>query len=154
MKVSSELLSKAGLLPKLHLAVKSPKGVQGTGPHTVVLKGEKIVKGMDYEKGVAIEKLRYIVSENGEEKQYETRIKSKDTGELSYFVRRMAEIPEGSEVTLEFKRAGMRGYIEITVDGQTEKVDEDESGEESIGDDAVDSVFDALPPDHHEETTH
>jgi hypothetical protein len=88
---------------------------------------DKIVKGMDYDKGEAIEKMRYIVEEGGEKKQYETRLKSKDTGELSYFVQRMADVEPGSEVTLEFKRHGIRGYIEITVDGEVDRVDDDAS---------------------------
>ena len=125
MKTSKELMKRAGLVPKLRLAVKTQgKGTQGTGPHTVRLIEDKIVKAIDYDTNKPVEKVRYFVEENGEKKQYDTRLKSKDTGELSYFVQRMSEIPEGEEVTLEFKRAGVRGYIEITWDGYTERVDE------------------------------
>ena len=43
----------------------------------------------------------------------------------------MSEIPENAEVTLEFKRAGVRGYIEITVDGVSTKADVEDDDDES-----------------------
>lgn len=137
MKISKELMKHAGIMPKLKLAIRVGKGVQGTGPHTVRMIEDKIVKGRDYENNTTIEKVRYIVEEDGEKKQYETRLKSKDTGDLQYLVQHLADVPEGEEVTLEFKRAGVRGYIEVTYKGQTVKAEaseEDEGpSEEEIG---------------------
>ena len=134
MQYSAELLKRAGILPKLRLVTLSGLGVRSTGPHTVIMKGDKIVKGMDYEKGEPIEKVRYIVEEEGVRKQYETDLQSKDNGELSDFVQRMAEIEPGTRLTLEYKRHDTRGYIEMTVNGEVERVgDEDweEQGEEN-----------------------
>lgn len=134
MKTSKELLKRSGIMPKLRLAERVGKGVRGTGPHKVRLIEDKIIRGKDFDSGNPIEKVRYFVEENGEKKQYDTRLKSKDTDELSYFVQRMAEIPEGSEVVLEFKRAGVRGYIEITVGDTVTRADVDDDSDEELDD--------------------
>ena len=134
MQNSAELLKRAGILPKLRLVMLSGRGAQSTGPHTVIMVEDKIVKGMDYEKGEAIEKVRYIMEEEGVRKQYETNLKSKDNGELSYFVQRMAEIEPGTQLTLEYKRYDIRGYVEMTINGEVELVgdeDSEEQGEEN-----------------------
>ena len=128
MKISQQLVKQAGIVPRLRLAVKKAGGgTVGTGPHIVKLLEDKIVRGKDYETGQIIEKVRYLVVENGEQKIYETRLKSKDAGELSYLVQHMAEIPEGQEITMEYKRKGVRGYIEVSWEGKMEAVESEEN---------------------------
>lgn len=124
MKVSRQLLSVAGLTPKLRLGNKTAKGVVSSGPHRVRVLEDKIVKGLDVS-GKEIEYVEYILEENGEKKNYKTKLKDK-AGKLSYLVQRLAEINEGDEVILEMKKSGMKNYIEVTPVGQSSVVEHDE----------------------------
>ena len=130
MKISRELLAKAGLLPKLRLGLKLPKGgVKPTGPHKVKILEDKILKKPD-QTGKEIEYVRYLVEEDGEKKYYDTKLRDKQGG-LSYLVQRFAEIPEGEEVILEMKKQGVKNYIEVTPAGHSASVElEDEEDEE------------------------
>lgn len=67
------------------------------------------------------------MEENGHKKSY--RVPKLDKkGEIHYLVQRFAEVNEGEEVVLEYKRKGLKGYIELirvkNVE-QTEVEDED-----------------------------
>lgn len=127
-------MAKAGILPKLRLGNKlSAGGVKPTGPHKVRILEDKIIKKADSETGKDTEFVRYFVEENGEKKYYDTRLKDKKTGDLSYLVQRFAEILEGDEVILEMKKQGMKNYIEITPVGHSadniiQVEDDDEEG--------------------------
>ena len=57
--------------------------------------------------------VRYIVEENGEQKQYETRMKEKGGNDPSYFVKAMAAVEPGEVITLEMKKVGIKNYVEI-----------------------------------------
>lgn len=117
-------------MPKLRLGAKQEKGgVKSTGPHRVKLLEDKIVRHNDRE-GKETEFVRYIVEENGEKKMYETRLKSKQTGDLSYLVQRLAEVNEGEEVILQMKREGAKNYIEVIPTSQSSSVEVDEEGED------------------------
>lgn len=124
--ISKQLLAKAGLLPKLRLGLKLPKGgVKPTGPHRVKVLEDKIHKKPD-QTGKEIEYVRYIVEEEGEKKYYDTKLRDKNGG-LSYLVQRFAEIPEGEEVILEMKKQGVKNYIEVTPTSHSASVEvEDE----------------------------
>lgn len=114
MKNSKELLKVAGILPKLRLGKKLEKGgVQSTGPHLVKFISDRIQKGKDRETGEVIDVVRYVVDEEGEEKQYIVPVKDRETGNLHYLVQRLAEVNEGDIITLEMKKRGMKNYIEV-----------------------------------------
>ena len=133
MKTSLGLLKEAGLQPKLRLGNKKPKGgTESTGPHRVKMIADKLVKGTDPKTGKEIEKIRYLLEENGEKKTYETK-KLNDKGELNYLVQRLAEISEGQEVILEMKKQGIKNYIEVSpvVGGESIEIEEDEEHEEN-----------------------
>jgi len=118
MKVSKQLMVQANIKPKLKLGLKTDRGVQSTGPHTVKMISDKITNGLDRETGKVIEYVKYIVEEDGVEKEYRTRLKHKETGELQYLVQNLAQVEEGQEVIMEMKKAGLKNYIEIRhVDG-------------------------------------
>ena len=127
-KISRELLAKAGILPKLRLGNKTAKGVTPTGAHRVKILEDKIIRKPD-SLGKEIEWVRYTLEENGEQKIYDTKLKSKD-GQLSYLVQRFAEVAEGEEVILEMKKQGVKNYIEVTQVGQSRAVQVDEEDEE------------------------
>lgn len=151
MKASLAAVKEAGLLPRLRLMVKKPgekknnKGeypmiATSTGPHTVKVLLDKEIEKLDSETGKMIPVIRYMVEEKGVLKSYDTPKFNKRTGELSYFVQQMAEIPEGTTVTLEAKKMGLKNYIQIIVKDEVFKADVED------GDDDDDQ-----PDDHDEE---
>lgn len=113
MKTSRDILLKAGLLPKLQLGIKTPKGVQSTGKHTVKVLDDKIIRKTIREEGDDGYFVRYTFEENGEKKQYDTRMKQKGGTDPSYFVQSMADIEIGEEISLEMKKSGVKNYVEI-----------------------------------------
>lgn len=132
-KISKELLTAAGIIPKLRLGIKTDKGVTSNGAHRVKLLADKLVSEKDQRTGQDIEYVRYLVEENGEKKRYQTK-KLNQNGELSYLVQRLAEINEGDEVILQMKKRGIKNYIEvIPVKGdEIEVEDEDEQIDLSV----------------------
>jgi hypothetical protein len=135
MKVSREILSKAGLLPKLQLGIKTEKGVKSTGKHTVIVLEDKIIQKPAIEAGDDGYRMRYIVEEGGVKKQYDTRLNKKGEKEPSYFVQAMAVIEPGEEITFEMKKAGIKNYIEIVrlSGGEVAKaIDEDEEDDSLV----------------------
>lgn len=113
MKNSTEIIKKAGIIPDLQLAVKRDAGgVDSTGPHTVKMLEDKIIKDTDHETGLEIFVVRYILEEKGTKKKYEVAMKDRN-GEIHYLVQRLAEIQEGEEIILECKRKGIKNYIDI-----------------------------------------
>ena len=122
---SKKLITVAGIVPKLRLGNKTDKGVTSTGAHRVKLLEDKIIKGTDTQTGKEIDYVRYIVEENGEKKQYDTKLKDKD-GNLSYLVQRLAEVEEGHEVLLEMKKRGIKNYISVTPVKENDDVEVEE----------------------------
>lgn len=122
MKKSQDLVEQAGIKPKLNLAEKTDKGVQGTGPHTVKLVSDRIVKGTEYETQKEIQEVEYTVEEDGVEKTYNVPVKDK-LDKLHYLVQRLAQYNEGDIVVMEYKRKGIKGYIEVRKENEdTEEV--------------------------------
>ena len=83
----------------------------------------------------------YLVEENGEKKEYRTKVKNKE-GKLNYLVQRLAEIEEGDEVILEMKKMGIKNYIEVTPTKGATKVEHDVEDEEA-DDPVVNALADA-----------
>lgn len=144
MENSKKLLKEAKIYPRLKLAVQvtntstGKKSVQGTGPHRVKLVKDKLSQGTEFETGKEREEVHYLVEENGELKKY-TCPRLNKQGELHYLVQRFAEVEEGQEIMLEYKRKGVKGYIEVTPLGSTEDVEVDEHDEEEL-EEAFDQV--------------
>jgi hypothetical protein len=132
MKTSREILMKSGLLPKLQLGIKTGKGVKSTGKHTVKVIEDKIVRKPIREEGDDGYYVRFIVEENGEQKQYDTRMKEKGGNDPSYFVQAMAAVEPGEIITLEMKKAGLKNYIEIVRPslGEVDRADMDDDEQE------------------------
>ena len=133
MNISKDILLKAGLLPKLQLGIKTPKGVQSTGKHTVKVLDDKIIKKPAREEGDDGYYVRYIFEENGQKKQYDCHMKQKGGTDPHYFVQAMAGIEVGEEITLEMKKQGIKNYIEIlrTSTGEIESADTDDDEHET-----------------------
>jgi hypothetical protein len=147
MKTSSEILMKSGLLPKLQLGIRKGTGRTGkngleivnvvpTGKHTVKMIEDKIVKKPIREEGDDVHWVRYIVEEDGVQKQYDTRMKEKGGNDPSYFVQAMAAVEPGEVITLEMKKAGIKNYIEIlrpsTGEVSSADIGDDESEENTV----------------------
>lgn len=73
---------------------------------------DKITRGIDPKNGKEIEKVEYLVEENGEKRVYSTKLKD-DKGQLSYFVQQMSEFNEGETVIMEMKKNGAKNYISV-----------------------------------------
>lgn len=133
MKTSKDIVLKSGLLPRLQLGIKTGKGVKSTGMHTVKVIEDKIVRKPGREEGDDGYYVRYILEENGERKQYDTRMKEKGGNDPSYFVQAMANVEVGEIITLEMKKAGLKNYVEIirTSVGEVERADADEDDDEA-----------------------
>jgi hypothetical protein len=99
---------------------------------------DKLSQGTEFETGKEREEVHYLVEENGELKKY-TCPRLNKQGELHYLVQRFAEVEEGQEIMLEYKRKGVKGYIEVTPLGSTEDVEVDEHDEEEL-EEAFDQV--------------
>src|SRR3990167_3366321 len=140
MEKSKALMVQAGVVPKLRLGIKKAGGgVIVTGPHRVKILEDRIIKDKDAETGKEIEFVVYLVEENGEKKEYRTKVKNRE-GKLNYLVQRLAEIEEGDEVILEMKKMGIKNYIEVTPVKSTEKVEHDVEDDEEEPDEAVDAL--------------
>lgn len=112
-RISKELMTVAGIVPKLKLGIKSGKSIVSTGKHRVKILEDKIIKGLDPMTGKEIEYVEYTLEENGEKKSYRAKVKNKE-GKLNYLVQHLADIKEGEEIYLEMKKAGIKSYIEVT----------------------------------------
>ena len=113
MEQSKSIIQKAGIVPFLQLAEKlEGGGVKGTGAHKVKIISDKVVKGTDYQTNEERYEVQYLVEENGQKKKYKVPVKDKN-GEVHYLVQRLAEIEEGTEIILEYKRRGLKGYIDV-----------------------------------------
>lgn len=133
MQISKEIVLKAGLLPKLQLGIKTANGVKSTGKHTVKVLEDKIVRKPPREEGDDGYYVRYIFEEDGEKKQYDTRMKQKGGVDPSYFVQAMANVDAGETITLEMKKVGVKNYVEIIRAGQVETVEDEEGGDDIVG---------------------
>ncbi len=135
MQTSKEIVLKSGLLPKLQLGIKTGGGVKPTGKHIVKVIDDKIIRKPPREEGDDGYYVRYTFEENGERKQYDTRMRQKGGGDPSYFVQAMASVEPGEVITLEMKKAGVKNYIEIvrTSVGQVEQADSDEDDDDVVG---------------------
>lgn len=136
MKVSKAITKAANIYPRLRLFTKTPKGLKSTGIHRVKLVLDKEVKGTEFKTGKEVEKVRYLVEENGEKKIFE-RNKFNKSGDVDYLVIRLSEYEEGTEIILEGTRAGIKNVVNISpVDGGESIEIEDEEEHD------IDSVID------------
>ena len=124
-------MDKLGVVPKLRLAEKNPKGgVTSTGPHRVRFLGSKLVDGTDPEKpGKVRQEIHYRVDENGVEKVWIVPILNKQ-GQPNYLLERISEIADGEEVILETKRSGAKNYTSVVRIANSFEAEDDEQEEE------------------------
>lgn len=139
LTATKQLMEKANILPDLKLGIKKEGGgTESTGPHKVKIIGDKLCNTKDFKTQEVVPAVKYILEEEGTEKQYIVKVKS-DTGELNYFIQRMAQFKVGDIITLEMKKKGIKNYIEITKDGETSEeelqtIDLDEENSEELPD--------------------
>ena len=122
MTKSQELIKKAtdeGKMPlpflKPAIQQKNEKGnnvVVGTGPHKVKFISDRVINGRDFKTKVERLEMEYTFEEDGTKKRYSVALKN-DNGEPHYFIQRMAEVESGDTITLEYKRDGLKGFIDV-----------------------------------------
>lgn len=135
MQVSKQLVKEAGLHPKLKLLIKEEgKAPVPTGVHKVRLLRDKEIIKKDITSGKDTPYIRYLVEENGETKVYDTRKYSKETGDLSYLVQKLAEYPENSYVILEAKKQGAKNYISVQPLNTTAEVEVEDEEDDDMED--------------------
>ena len=143
MQASKAIVKQAGIYPKLKLFTKQEgKSAQPTGIHKVKLIKDKEVKGKDPMTGKVVDKVRYLVEENGELKTYDTNKFNKDTGEISYLVQKLAEFEENTVVYFEGKKQGMKNYVSVSLtEHSAVEVEEDDA---EIDENDIDAKFEAI----------
>ena len=126
----------------LKLAVKEGKVVRGTGPHKVKLVGCENAVNKDYKTQKDVKGVNLLFEEKGVSKKYFVPTLG-DDGKFHYLIERFADIEEGTELVLEYKRreGSAKGFINVQLE-TTEGVDstndnivnqDDEIIEEDIG---------------------
>ena len=92
--------------------------------------------------GKVVDKVRYLVEENGELKTYDTNKFNKDTGEISYLVQKLAEFEENTVVYFEGKKQGMKNYVSVSLtEHSAVEVEEDDA---EIDENDIDAKFEAI----------
>lgn len=142
MKTSKEIIEKAGIIPRLRLGSKTGKGVKPNGSFRVRMIKDKEIIGRDANTGKEVPMIRYLMDvlmkdgKTWEKRIYETKKFNKDTGEISYLVIRLAEVPEGGEVILEMKKMGIKNFVSVRDVGENVAVEAEDheitTGEEVI----------------------
>jgi hypothetical protein len=120
-KTLDEATKKGDYLPQLQLFIKKEKGgTISTGQHRVKLLGDRIFKGVDFQTQKEIYKVELKLEEDGITKTYSFALHDKnDPKKPHYLVERFANIKVGTEVILEGKKKGIKGYVDVkVVDGQ------------------------------------
>jgi hypothetical protein len=117
MKTSKDILKQAHIVPKLKLAIRKTNDagkevVVGTGPHRVKILSDKVGMDKDRNTGKPRHVVIYYFKWNGEDRMYKVPVKNEE-GDIHYLVQRFAECNEGDELILEYKRKGVKGYIEV-----------------------------------------
>lgn len=129
---SQEVVSKAGIMPRLSLAEKiikngKSRGTKSTGKHIVKFLEDKVVKGKDFSTGQEIMKMKYIFEENGQKKFY-TRPLRDENEEVHYFIQRMSQFNYGDELVIEYLQKGLKGYISVNKNTGQPDVSQEGSG--------------------------
>lgn len=99
----------------LKLAVKEGEAVRGTGPHKVKLIGVENAVNKDYKSQKEIKGVNLLFEENGKSVKYFVSTLGVD-GKFHYLIERFAEIKEGTELILEYKRreGSVKGFIDVS----------------------------------------
>ena len=98
----------------LKLAVKEGKVVRGTGPHKVKLVGCENATNKDYKTQKDVKGVNLLFEEKGVSKKYFVPTLG-DDGKFHYLIERFADLEEGTELILEYKRreGSARGFIDV-----------------------------------------
>ena len=141
MKTSKAIIKAANIYPRLRLFTKTPKGLKSTGIHKVKLILDKELKGSDFMTSKEVEKVRYLIEENGEKKIFE-RNKFNKSGDVDYLVVRLSEYDEGTEIFIEGTRKGIKNVVSISsvVGGEQVEIDDVENEEDHLEDINIDDV--------------
>ena len=107
----------------LQLAIKEGNAVRGTGPQRVKIVNCENAVNKDYKTQQPIKGVNLIFEQNGTTKKYFVPILG-DDGKFHYLFEKFADIPEGTELIVEYKRkeGSVKGFIDVQLAGESEKV--------------------------------
>src|SRR5687768_11538871 len=109
METVKQVMDSLGVLPKLHLGIKTPKGAVSTGPHTVKFLSEpEPITSKDFA-GRPGKYLRFEIEENGLRMHWRVAVLNRE-GQANYLLERLVAIKPGDERVLEMRKAGMKNY--------------------------------------------
>ncbi len=136
METVKQVMDSLGVLPKLHLGLKTPKGAVSTGPHTVTFLSEpEPITSKDFA-GKPGKYLRFEVEENGLRMHWRVAVLNRE-GQANYLLERLVTIKPGDVRVLEMRKAGMKNYIDIREVGAEASVPDEDEGEEDTPEDIV-----------------
>lgn len=128
MEKIKEVMDALGVLPKLHLGLKTPKGIVSTGPHTVKFLAEpEGITGKDFQ-GKSAKLLRFEVEENGLRMHWRVNVLNKE-GQANYLLERLLAIQPGDIRVLEMSKAGIKNFIDIREVGAQGALPDEDEGE-------------------------
>lgn len=107
----------------LKLAIKEEgKGVQGTGPHLLKLLRGELAKKENYTTKKEEQGIMLFFEEGGKEKKYFIPMLDKE-GKFHYLFEKFANIEEGEELILEYKKKdkSFKGFIDVKKKGEVLK---------------------------------
>lgn len=133
MEAVKKVMDSLGVLPKLHLGLKTPRGATSTGPHTVKFLAEpEGVAGKDF-MGKPAKFLRFEVEENGIRMHWRVNVLNKE-GQANYLLERLLAIKPGDTRILEMSKAGIKNFIDVREVGAPSVMPDEDEGEEDLPD--------------------
>lgn len=104
---------------RLQLAIRDGKVVKGTGPHEVILTGCENAKNKSYKTQQIVKGVNLVFAENGIIKKYFVPTLG-DNGKFHYLIEKFADIQEGTNLILEYKRkeGDFKGFIDVIIAGE------------------------------------
>jgi len=111
----------------LKLAIKEGNAVRGTGPHKVKLVGCENAINKDYQTQKEIKGVNLLFEEDGQPKKYFVPTLG-DDGKFHYLIEKFADIEEGTDLILEYRRkeGSVRGFISVEIVEGEETLDDGE----------------------------
>jgi hypothetical protein len=129
METVKAVMDSLGVLPKLHLGIKTPRGAVSTGPHTVKFIAEpEGITGKDFN-GKPAKFLRFEIEENAVHMHWRVNVLNKE-GQPNYLLERLLLIKPGDVRILQMSKAGIKNFIDIREVGADSIIPDEDEGEE------------------------
>jgi len=113
---------------KLAVQVKNEDGTSGgiksTGVHKVKFVSDEKINFTPYKKTTKVDGIKYTFEENKVNKIMIKELLNSD-GKLNYFIEKMREFEYGEELSLEYVKKGITGFVNINKEGESSEPKEE-----------------------------